>query len=127
MFAGTNMVRVSTLTLCFIVLLVDLAVEQTLCLVEENQSGNPTKNNRKKHCFLESFPVKRKLMIIHHLQDLNNEDISNLPLPGVLKCIFLNPQLKNHRVSNDCHQSPDLGSCSIPNSMQNVSNSPTFR
>jgi hypothetical protein len=46
-FAGTNMVRVSTLTLCFIVLLVDLAVEQTLCLVEENQSGNPTKNNRK--------------------------------------------------------------------------------
>ena len=49
-FAGTNMVRVSTLTLCFIVLLVDLAVEQTLCLVEENQSGNPEtrKNNRKK-------------------------------------------------------------------------------
>ena len=46
-FAGTNMVRVSTLTLCFIVLLVDLAVEQTLCLVEENQSGNPKKNNRK--------------------------------------------------------------------------------
>ena len=82
MFAGTNMVRVSTLTLCFIVLLVDLAVEQTLCLVEENQSGNPEtrKKQQKKIRFL-----KRKPMIIHHLQDLNNEDISNLPLPGLLK------------------------------------------